>query len=973
MSKQRRWLIALAMIIVLAGISLYVSQSWQTPSVYEARRAYLAKKRQHKIDHPKRYDKPQESIDFYRLQRLPDGVSEFPIEKYAQAQRHILGMPHYSIAQNRPVASSPLRAQTDPGVIDEWLNKGPGNIGGRTRSLLIHPASPDIMYAAGVSSGIWKSIDSGQSWFPLDDMMTNLAVTTMLMDQDDPNTIYAGTGEGFFNGDALRGDGVFMSSDAGMTWTQLPATANNVQFHYVNKLAQSLNHNTTLYAATRAGVLRSQDSGGTWSLVYNGAHFDVGCTDLAVIDTAGTDTVLAACGSFLGGEIRRSLDGGTIWTQVLSEIGMGRSTLAVAPSNANIVYALSATDADHGQGLHAVFRSDDGGATWDATVRNTSSDKISTLLLSNPIFGIFSDCDRGEDQFFNQGWYDNIIAVDPVNPDIVWAGGIDLFRSDDGGQTFRAASIWFLETNLPQYSHADQHTIVFHPSYDGATNTTLFVGNDGGLFRTDNARGARLTLEEMCGNGPITEPRVEWISLNNGYGVTQFYHGTIYPDNTRYFGGTQDNGTIRGNDTDGENAWIVILGGDGGWTALDPNNTNILFAENFHLSIQKSVDGGTSFADATKGITEDPENFLFITPFEMAPSDANTLWTGATQLWRTTDQAENWSAASATMPPDHFVSAIAIAPNTTDIVAAGTTSGLILVNQNANDADGTITWRSRQPVEAYVSALAIDPNDTQTMYATYSTFGVDKVWKSTDGGDTWEAMVEGLPDIPVTTVVIDPANSQHVFIGTDLGVFVSTDGGASWSADGSGLANTRVAKLTIKQRTLWAFTHGRGAYQVPLMGGTSLSPPTLSDFAFDPEASPCEIPGFGTGNVLNTRFNYRDPDGDAIPGTIHVLFEFNSGDSDMASVPITTGNGFSGTINLPLCIVFSSATTVTIRITLTDNAGLTSNPVGDTVGSPSSVASVGPLGQGAGLIITPQPRRHRTDEASPSTWMLHRN
>ncbi|HWQ32318.1 MAG TPA: hypothetical protein VNQ79_05500 [Blastocatellia bacterium] len=227
-----------------------------------------------------------------------------------------------------------------------------------------------------------------------------------------------------------------------------------------------------------------------------------------------------------------------------------------------------------------------------------------------------TDCRFGTaNGFSNQGWYDNVIAVDPLDPNRVWAGGIDLFRSDDGGANWGVASYWWAgppnETvPAPAYSHADQHLIVFHPQYDGVNNQTMFVGSDGGIFRTDNARAP-----VAAGNAGPCNPaasQVRFTPLNNGYGVTQFYHGAVYPDGRSYFGGTQDNGTVRGTDAAGANAWVPINGGDGGYTAVDPSNPDTLFASFTGFSFRKSTDNGANFAAATFGLSDGTS---FINPY----------------------------------------------------------------------------------------------------------------------------------------------------------------------------------------------------------------------------------------------------------------------------------------------------------------------------------------------------------------------
>jgi len=784
-----------------------------------------------------RFDEPQGAQVHFLQKRLPAGMTAVGPSNYEAALKHAQTMPQ----RGGDVRRKALKAGVASAALaSNWTARGPGNIGGRTRALLIHPTSPNIMWAAGAAGGIWKSTDGGASWTPKADLLVNIAVNSMLLDPRNPNVLYAGTGEGFFNADAVRGAGVLKSTDGGETWTQIASTANNSDFFYVQKLVISKGSSQRLYAATRTGVFRSNDGGGTWTKVLNGAGVN-GCMDLAIQTDRALANVFAACGTFAQSTIYRALDtaGTQNWVPVHSPAGAGRTTLALAPSNQNIIYAMAASNVagNYRDGLLGVYRSTASGAagSWTTQVDNTSPTRLNRALLSNTVYHFLADCGfGGSNQFLNQGWYDNTLAVDPKDPNIVWAGGIDLFRSNDGGQNWGQASHWWFTAGVdPEYNHADQHTIVFHPQYDGVTNRIMYTGNDGGVHRTMDARApVSFSPEPVNGASPVcgnTAPGVlSWQSLNNGYEVTQFYHGVAYPDGNTFFGGTQDNGTLRG--SIGSTTWSMIRGGDGGYVAVNPANTNMLWAENTNLSIQRSTNGGATYSSVTSGITEPQGNFLFITPFVQDPTNASRMYIGGARVWR----ASNATAVPAPNPywtlVSQFlgtrVSALAVSPVNPDQVMVGTQTGLVFRTNVATTANNTTVWASSQPRGGsnYVSWVTADPVNSNIWYATVSTFNsganVGHVFKSTDAGATW-ASIDGVgatavPDVPVHSLVVDPLDTQRIYIGTDIGVFSTTDGGLNWARENSGFANVIVESLEIKGRRLYAFTHGRSMFTVDL-------------------------------------------------------------------------------------------------------------------------------------------------------------
>jgi hypothetical protein len=538
------------------------------------------------------------------------------------------------------------------------------------------------------------------------------------------------------------------------------------------------------------------------------------------------------------------------WTKVYDESYMGRTSLAISPLDQNIVYALaseffSTLENSNEHGLRAILKSTDGGQSWTSVLRGTHPpNTLNSVLLTNPRNAI---CYAS---YSSQGWYDNVIAVDPVkldpaNPDKVWAGGIDLFRSDDGGQNWGIGSTWWADRTASQYAHGDQHVIVFHPNYNGDSNKTMYVCSDGGIFQTDNARAATGYVQ----NNPVCNQftTMAWTSLNHNFAVTQFYHGAVYPDGSTYFGGTQDNGTIQGADSAGSpgiNAWSTLLGGDGGYVAVDPTNTDNLYAE---IAGNGVVPGGR-FRKYNKFLVEPwatdvtpPESgFLFVSPFVMDPSAPQRLWTGGRSLWRSDNGAASWSQVSTPIIANDGISAdvvttIAVSPMNPNQVLAGTFLGQVCRTSSALCASAGTQWNSALVRNSgdFISCVTFDPLYPNTAYATVSTFNHfdtdHHVYKSTDRGATWFGIdgsgLTSVPDVPVHCIVVDPNNSSTLYIGTDLGVLVSTDGGATWNKENTGFVNAPTEWLTFNTvggvTSLFAFTHGRGVWRVAVSTATN--------------------------------------------------------------------------------------------------------------------------------------------------------
>ena len=670
-----------------------------------------------------------------------------------------------------------------------WMPLGPGNIPGlaiqstgRLTAIAVHPSDPNVIYIGGAQGGVWKTTNGGANWTPLTDRECSLAMGWIVLDPVDPDIVYAATGEQHFSGDSYYGCGVLRSTDGGATWTQLgaevfdvgTATSGGVRIARIvlDPRTAGTAAGATLHVAADNGVWKSTDGGVSWTrTLAAGAVAPAPATDL-VMHPSDPDVLYAALGRVAGDAangVYRSTDAGATWTRLdgFPSEDVGRINLAIAPSQPSILYA-SVQNAFGGPGgdgtLLGIYKSTDAGATWSLASRAPSCN--------------------------TQCWYDMALAVHPHSPDTIFFGGVPLYRSTNGGQTFQNVG-----TGPGGSVHVDQHVIVYDPN----DPRTVYVGNDGGIYRS------------RAGGAPGT-----WVSLNTDIAITQFYAGIgLHPtDPAVVLGGTQDNGTLR---YAGSPSWQHVLGGDGGFTAIDFRNPRYAYAETqwtpgSGFSGPRRSDDGGPFELKTAGI-DLSDRALFIPPLVMDPSDPSVLYFGTFRLYRTANRGDSWIAISPDLAgPTRAISAIAVAPSAPEVIYVGTNGGEIHRTRNGG---GEWTNVSGGIPRRVVTDIAVDPANPDIAFATFSGFQTEHVFRTTDGGETWTAISNGLPDLPVNAIVADPRSSSILYIGTDLGVFRTVDGGASWEPLNVGMPNVAVFDLALNPRTglLVAATHGRGMFQ----------------------------------------------------------------------------------------------------------------------------------------------------------------
>jgi hypothetical protein len=777
------------------------------------------------------------------------------------------------------------------------------------KALAIDPTSSTTMYAGGVAGGVWKTTNGGTSWAPLTDSSANLAVSSIVISPADHNVIYAGTGEhqGSYHF-PVPGAGIMKSTNAGLTWSFIANTfdlANKDNFITVRRLAIS-DDGTRLYAASNKGVMRSLDSGVTWSPARTTTDaYDDGCTDVDIVstDTAPNpdlDTLVAACGSVLPGGIYRSTDSGANWSARVNGTNwpatpFGTADLSVSPNHLRVWASLAgsghlADDSAANPGADqfvGLLRSDNGGDTWTRVA--TAPDVFANC--SFPLGG-------------KQGNYDNVVAVDPVDPDRVWIGGIDLYVYTTASNAIRRVSSWFLDQttrgltpqHLERWVHADQHTVVFDPNY--ATSHVVYIGNDGGIFRTANGNAA-VSSNVTC-DGTNTNPAgpMTWTDLDNGLGITQFYDGVPEPQGGGYFGGTQDNGAWYGVQVDGTNAWSMVHGGDGGTVGVEPDAAVKAYYTQFPLMDFARVSANRqTVTRAVIGPTElyaDPDNdpttaavpndrWRFVNPFIVDPNATaagvpRRLWTGGDGIWTSVNQGSNWTRVVADIdgtPNSGLVTALAVKPGNSNVVYVGMDDGRVWRSANATNPAPTFTQvdSTNLPPTSFantVSSIAISADGR--VWVAYQRFKNSYIMKSDLAGTTFVDSDPdiNLPVIPFNAVAVNPLHANEIYLGTDAGVYQSNDTGATWTLATKNLANTIVPSLKFQPGTeiLYAFTHGRGAWRVKAGPQADVTRPTYSTSLSLAGTATFTFSEDVTGITSNSMFLRLGDTGVKVPGSI---------------------------------------------------------------------------------------------------------
>jgi len=654
-----------------------------------------------------------------------------------------------------------------------WSPLGPSNIAGRIRSLAFHPTDSNILYAGSASGGVFKSMDGGTNWKAVMDEAPSLPVGALAIDRNNPDIIFAGTGEATvqisraIQSPAFRGTGVLKSTDGGQSWSQLPWPFPSSAISRI--LLHSLSSDTML-VATRRNRYKTTNGGVSWrSNVLRGVISDI------AYKPGDESVVFAAVGSDFGDNINgvyRSNAGGDPFSWTRMDLNFpaadstGRIILANTPANPNMLMAFVARPIENDNFL-ALMRSSDDGETWE---------RMQTNLPEN-----FPQ---------EQAFYNLCAAVSPLNVNLVYAGGIDVWRSTNAGRTFLRM------TFANQIVHVDQHAFAFQPRTEA-----LYVGNDGGVYKTT-------TFGDT------------WETLAADLETAQFYTVVIDPRNPgRIYGGTQDNGTMR-IVSETERKWIIIRGDvDGGY--LDVDFPFIYSMGTLSMFPIRTTDGGQLWTTMSEGLTGDNRR-NWLQPLLLHPSDRSRLYT-ATQFVHVAEPANEtglpvWRRVSPALTSNNMqyasvISTIAIAGSSPQCMYAGTGDGNVQLTLDLFSAEPLWKNISSGIPKRWITRIRVHPEDFRNAYLTVSGYGTGHVFATHDAGETWLDISGDLPDIPVNSLVISSQSDAVLFIATDIGVWVTRNSGSTWRRYGTGLPNVVAYDLAADSTDrLVAATYGRGMW-----------------------------------------------------------------------------------------------------------------------------------------------------------------
>ena len=676
-----------------------------------------------------------------------------------------------------------------------WTEVGPstfmfagfGGIG-RVNCIGFHPTIATTFWAGTPAGGLWKTVDGGASWTTTTDDLPVLGISDIVIHPTDPDIMYIATGDAetaLVIPSSTKSIGVLKSNDGGASWSPTGLSMNVVAQKLIARLLMDPTNPQILLVAASDGIWRTTNGGTTWTNTAPGWFIDMEFKpgDAQIVYA----TTLSGVGD---AQIFRSTSGGLSWAQVTSFSGTTRIAIAVSANAPGHVTAVCADMYPIG-GLEGVYTSQNSGASF--------AQSIDGNCTNNMLIRTYNAQGCG-----GQGVFDLACAIDPTDASERWIGGVNLWRTTNGGALWNLNTMWtqdpVLNPNGEPSLHSDKHCIAFHP----LVPNVVFVGSDGGLHGTND-------------NGTT------WYDLSNGMGISQMYKvGVAANVADRALCGLQDNGLKQYETAQ----WADHIPGDHMECIIDPVDANVQYSCALTGLLYRTTDNWTNrtmIAYNIPGFTAFVMQYGFgpgawVTPVVMDPFDNHTLYVGLNEVWRTTDQGDSWMAISG-IGSSASLRSMAVAPSNNQVIYAATYDTLYrTLNGGSNWMTvpvGAITGNTGNAL----SSITVSETNPLLLWVTISGYdAANKVLRSIDGGFNWTNVSGTLPNIPVNCGVYENGSDDGLYVGTDLGVFHRDDTMLDWEAFNTGLPNVQVNDLEIAyvNGTLWAATFGRGLWRTEL-------------------------------------------------------------------------------------------------------------------------------------------------------------
>jgi len=705
----------------------------------------------------------------------------YPSGDKSQAHRAVEEFKNWQIqnAQNKQGGNNTIQSTT-------WQPLGPfgdptGGNAGRINVVRFDPLNANGLWVCAPDGGLWNSANNGGTWSTNTDQLSPIGSSDVAFDPTNSQIMYLATGDG--DAGDTKSIGVLKSTDGGGTWNTTGMVWITSQNRRIYKLLINPLNRNVVFAATNIGIFRTTNAGTTWGQVGAAGSY----TDIEY-KPGDTTTMYSVSTSLFGlgtTSFYKSINGGSTFTSTATGLPASAScirfAIAVTPANPAYVYLLASNSTVYG--FYGFYRSTNSGTGF--TSMATTPNLLGWSSTGN-------DAASG-----GQGWYDLALAASPTNASEVIVGGVNIWRTTNGGTNWSLFAHW-TGSGAP-YVHADVHYL----EYKNAS--TIYVGCDGGVFYTTNGGAS-------------------FAAINSSMNIAQMYKmGNSTSSYSLAIAGHQDNGT---NLFTG--GWNRTMGGDGMAAFIDWNNNNVMYGEQYNGSFNRSTNGGASWAGITSGLTGTaPWN----TPWHQDPNTANTLYGGRQQMFRSTNQGTNWSQIG-TMTGTSTIVEFAVAPSNSQVIYV--IKGNVLFKTTNGGTNWTNITGTLPVGSAAMTWVAIDNTDANNAWVTFSGFSSgNKVYMTTDGGSSWTNYSTGLPNLPVNCITYWNNTNDGLYVGCDVGVYYRDASQSSWTLYNTGLPNVTIADIAIYYPLgkLRAATYGRGMWEVDLVNNGSMAP--IANFVAD--------------------------------------------------------------------------------------------------------------------------------------------